>query len=149
MDYDFDTESANMIRHYLRRGYPKNLLVKHRDRAKIFSQEDLLEVVEKTITDREIMVTKFNPNNPDIMKIIKRHWNIIQFSDDCHDHFTHNPMLGLRKQPNLSNLLCRAIVRYPPTKNIEQKTYFPRFCHRLGQCKYCPKISKQDLIVRH
>jgi hypothetical protein len=105
------------------------------------------QLSKKPITDREIMVTKFNPNNPDIMKIIKRHWNIIQFSDDCHDHFTHNPMLGLRKQPNLNNLLCRAIVRYPPTTTVERKTYFPKFCHRLGQCKYCPKISKQDLII--
>jgi hypothetical protein len=56
-------------------------------------------------------------------------------------------MLGLRKQPNLNNLLCRAIVRYPPTTTIERKTYFPKFYHRLGQCKYCPKISKQDLII--
>jgi hypothetical protein len=45
--------------------------MKHRDRARIFSQEDLLTVMEKTVTDREIMVTRFNPNNPDIMKIIK------------------------------------------------------------------------------
>jgi hypothetical protein len=48
MDYDFETESANMIIHYLRRGYPKNLLTKHRDRALSFSQDDLLTVVEKT-----------------------------------------------------------------------------------------------------
>jgi hypothetical protein len=94
------------------------------------------------------MVTRFNPNNLDIMRIIKRHWNILHhFSDDCHDHFTNNPMLGLRKQPNLSNLLCRATIRYPPTINTEQRIYFPKFSHRLGQCKYCPKISKQYLII--
>jgi hypothetical protein len=27
MDYDFEMESAKMIRHYLRRGYPKGLLL--------------------------------------------------------------------------------------------------------------------------
>jgi hypothetical protein len=48
MDYHFDTESANMIRHYLRRGYPKNLLTKHRERARRFSHDDLLTFIEKT-----------------------------------------------------------------------------------------------------
>jgi hypothetical protein len=30
MEYDYDTESSTMIRHYLRRGYPQSLLIKHR-----------------------------------------------------------------------------------------------------------------------
>jgi hypothetical protein len=30
MDYDFDTECFNIIRLYLRRGYTKNILLKHR-----------------------------------------------------------------------------------------------------------------------
>jgi hypothetical protein len=29
MDYDFDVESNNMIRQYIRRGYPRKLLVKY------------------------------------------------------------------------------------------------------------------------
>jgi hypothetical protein len=85
MDYDFDTESTKMVNHYLKRGYPKNLLTKHRARARKYTQDELLEVSEKIPTDREILVTRFNPNNPEIMKIIKKHWNIIQFSDDCKD----------------------------------------------------------------
>jgi hypothetical protein len=147
MDYDFDTESANMIRHYLRRGYPKALLTKHRERARLFTQDDLLTPHPKNSTEREIMVTRFNPNNPDIMKVIKRHWNIIQFSDDCNNNFTHNPMLGLRKQPNVSNLLCRAIVQYPPKNNKQTNKYYPKYCHRLALCKYCPKINKGPLKI--
>jgi arginyl-tRNA--protein-N-Asp/Glu arginylyltransferase len=30
---------------------------------------------------------------------------------------------------------------------VEPKTYFPKFCHRLAQCKYCPKINKKDLVI--
>jgi hypothetical protein len=59
MDYDFDTESSNMITHYLRRGYPKSLLIKHRDSAKGFSQEELLIPKIKEVTDREIIVTRY------------------------------------------------------------------------------------------
>jgi hypothetical protein len=33
MDFDFENESANMIRHYIRRGYPQKLLTKHRDKG--------------------------------------------------------------------------------------------------------------------
>jgi hypothetical protein len=125
MDFDFDTESAIMIRHYLRRGYPKSLLVKHRERARQFSQQDLLEVKIHQDTEREIMVTKFNPNNPDVMKIIKRHWNIIQFSDDCNSHFTNRPMLGLRKQPNLNNV--ERSSNTPCLKPYKHKNIFPNF----------------------
>jgi hypothetical protein len=147
MDFDFETESATMIRHYLRRGYPKSLLIKHRERARQFSQQDLLEVKVHQNTEREIFVTKYNPNNPDIMKIIKRHWNIIQFSDDCNTHFTNRPMLGVRKQPNLNNMLCRAIIRYPNPETMHSQKYYPKFCHRLALCKYCPKINRGDLII--
>jgi hypothetical protein len=76
------------------------------------------------------------------MKIIKRHWKIIQFSDDCNTQFTNRPMLGLRKQPNLNNILCRALIRYPDTDIIQTQKYFPKFCHRLALCKYCPKLTK-------
>jgi hypothetical protein len=149
MDYDFDVESNNMIRHYIRRGYPRKLLVKHRENAKMFSQRDLLTPKEKVITDREIMVTRFNPNNPDIMKILRKHWNIIQFSDDCTNNFSHNPMLGLRKQPNLNNLLCRANITYPPKPTHNSGNYKPTMCHRLAKCKYCPKIGnkKSTLMI--
>jgi hypothetical protein len=91
MDFDFDNESANMIRHYIRRGYPQKLLTKHRDKARRYTQDQLLMVKDKQITDREIMVTRFNPNNPDVMRILRKHWNIIEFSDDCNTQFTNNP----------------------------------------------------------
>jgi hypothetical protein len=134
MDNDFEVESANMIRHYLRRGYPNSLLSKHRQRARRFTQDKLIIPILKQETDREIMVTRFIPNNPDIMKIIKRHWNIIEFIDCCNTYFTHNPMIGLSKQPNIANMLCRAIVEYPKKEEKQQKNkYFPKFCHRLAQ----------------
>jgi hypothetical protein len=104
MDYDYNTESSKMIRHYLRRGYPKSLLIKHREKAKRLTQDDLLTPKIREITNREIIVTRYNPNNPNLMGIIKKHWNIIKYSDDCNSHFTHNPILGLRKQPYLNNL---------------------------------------------
>jgi hypothetical protein len=95
------------------------------------------------------MVTKFNPNNPDIMKILRKHWNIIQFSDDCTNSFSHNPMLGLRKQPNLNNLLCRANIMYSPQITSRSGGYKPTLCHRLAKCKYCPKIGnkKSTLMI--
>jgi hypothetical protein len=147
MDYDFDVESNNMIRHYLKRGYPRRILVKHRENAKAFSQLDLLKPKEKVLTDREIMVTRYNPNNPDIIKILRKHWNIIQFSDDCTNSFSHNPMLGLRKQPNLNNLLCRANITYSPQATPKNKGYKPALCHRLAKCKYCQKLYNEKSML--
>jgi hypothetical protein len=72
MNYDFDTQSVNLIRYYLRRGYPK------KKELKLFPRRIYSLWWKKIPTDREIMVTKFHPNNPDIMKIIRKHWNIFQ-----------------------------------------------------------------------
>jgi hypothetical protein len=92
------------------------------------------------------MVTRFYPNNPDIINVIRRHWNIIQFSDDCNHNFTRNPMLGLRKQPNLSNLLCRAKVQYPPKTKNKQSIIILNTA-TLALCKYCPKINKRAIKI--
>jgi hypothetical protein len=52
MDYDFEVESNKMIRHYIKRGYPKKLLQKHYQNAKIFNQEELLKPKVQTQTER-------------------------------------------------------------------------------------------------
>jgi hypothetical protein len=73
-----------------------------------------------------------------MMDLTKKHWNIFEYSDDYDSHFSHNPMLGVRKQPNLNNLLCRAIVRYPTHPVKDTMKYFPKFCHRLATCNKRP-----------
>ena len=46
--------------------YPKNGSIKHQQRAYKFSQDELLDTEDKeTKTDKPVMVTTYNPSNPD------------------------------------------------------------------------------------
>jgi hypothetical protein len=97
--------------------------------------------VEKSNTP--ILVTTFNPNNPDLKAMLLRHWNIIEFSTDCAINFKNQPMVGFRRSKNLKDILVKAVVKYPPEPQGPQwclKT--PTICFRLGKCKYCPYLKK-------
>jgi hypothetical protein len=97
--------------------------------------------VEKS--NKPILVTTFNPNNPDLKAMLLRHWNIIEYSTDCSANFKSQPMVGFRRSKNLKDILVKAVVKYPLESLLPQwwlKT--PTICYRLGKCKYCPYINR-------
>ena len=110
-------------------------------KASSFTQNDLLKVKTKVSTDTPVMVTTFNPNNPDIKGFIHDNWNIIEYSKDCSQTFNSKPLVGFKRLPNLRNLLTKAEMAFPPTHK-ETKVIRPPMCTRLGKCTYCPLINK-------
>ena len=145
-DHDFEANSEKLISYYTNRGYPQKALRKHYKKASKFSQDDLLDVKKKTPVKTPVMVTNFNPMNPNIKEIIHRNWNIISNSPDCSHIFTDKPLIGFRRLPNLREYLTKATIQYPPLPIMEKKPHTP-VCIRLGRCKYCPLIKKMDSIT--
>ena len=137
---DFITNGIKLIEYYLDRGYPLQALKKHMLKAAKFTQDELLTVKQKPKTKTPVMVTNFNPSNPDIKQFIHSNWNIIEHSNDCVNTFKEKPLVGFRRLPNLRNLLTRAQISYPPS-NIQKRTIRPTYCTRLGKCTYCPLIT--------
>jgi hypothetical protein len=91
-----------------------------------------------------ILVTTFNPNNPDLKAMLMRHWNIIKYSTDCTRTFKDTPIIGFRRSRNLKDILVNAVVCYPaePPKPAWWLTR-PGICYRLGKCTYCPFLTKK------
>ena len=145
-DHDFEHNSEKLISHYLKRGYPEKGLRKHYKKASGFTQDDLLDVKVKTPVKTPVMVTNFNPMNPNIKGIIHRNWNIISNSPDCSQIFTEKPLIGFRRLPNVREYLTKATIQYPPVTQDTKKTHTP-VCTRLGRCKYCPLIKKVDPVI--
>ena len=50
-----------MTGHYLNRGYPERALRKHYKRASGYTQDDLLEVIQKPQIETPVMITNYNP----------------------------------------------------------------------------------------
>ena len=63
---DFISHGLEMIQHYAKRGNPLKSLKKHMLRATRFTQTDILAVKTKQEIKTPVMVTRYNPMNPDI-----------------------------------------------------------------------------------
>ena len=114
-----------MIHHYLVRGYPKRELLAHFRRANTLTQEEALrgklvsDPTDKSPTkSRPILITNYHPDNPNLRKIINKHWNIVEFSRDCNDLFD-KPLVGFRWLPNLRDQLTNAKCLLTTEKSIK------------------------------
>ena len=145
-DNHFQENADKLIGYYLNRGYPLKTLRKHYKRASGYTQDDLLEVIQKPQIDTPVMITNYNPCNPNIKDIIHKNWNIISNSADCGNLFQNKPVIGFRRLPNLRDTLTNAIIKYPPVKE-EVAPPKPVICTRLGKCTYCPLIKKLRTIL--
>ena len=119
VDTDFESNAHKLTGYYLKRGYPFKSLKKHYHKAKAFTQ---------------VLVTQFNPANTDIRKLVRQNWNIMQNCDEIEKVCKDLSLIGLRKLPNLRNILTSSTITYPPIKyRLSKKTLIPT-CTRLGKC---------------
>ena len=144
-DIDFEQNSEKLIQYYLKRGYPEQSLRKHYTRACRYKEDDLLDVIEKQPVKTPVMVTDYNPMNPNIKGMIHRNWNIIANSPDCSIIFLDKPLVGFRRLPNLRDYLTNSSTQYPPNPSVKSNPH-PPICTRLGKCTHCPLIKKVDSV---
>ena len=103
LDKDFEDNAHKLTGYYLNRGYPFKSLKRHYKRARAFTQDELLSTVVKPQVDTPVMVTQFNPSNPQIKKLIRHNWNIISNCEELGQIFTEAPLIGFRKLLILSH----------------------------------------------
>ena len=108
----------------------------------------MVETVTKTSTDVPVMVTQFNPRNPNIGSLIKHNWNVIQNTEELTQVFRSKPIISYRRLPNLKDMLTISSITYPPAPmSLVPINQFIPFCTRLGKCTYCPQIRKLEQIT--
>ena len=83
------------------------------------------------------MVINYNPQNPDIRKLIMRNWNIISNSQGCGHFFSKPHILGYRTLPNLRDLMTNTEIDFPKQQQ-ENRSIIPKICTRLEKRTYCP-----------
>ena len=138
---DFEKHSKERIKDYTRRGYPMDILLKACDRARQSNRPDLL--AEKTTkkqeghTNRIPLIVTHNPANPNLNKIINKHWHLVE---KCNNNqtFLDKPLVAYRRNKSLSDKLVRAKWDPNPTKGTTQTT---SPCKTPWKCNFCPKKS--------
>ena len=88
------------------------------------------------------MGTTLNPRNPNISKMIRDRWNIIENTEELQKIFPTKPLISFRRLPNLRDMITSNKFSYPSIKTINEISSLPPVCTRLAKCTYCPKLHK-------
>ena len=119
-----------LLTHFIRRGYPKHLVLAALKKCIILNRNDLLnkdllkEENKNTITPKLkaegsntfYCITTHNPQNPPIKTVVKSNWDLLQKTKTTRHLQDAQIIFGLRRNKNLSDQLVRASTRTLTTK---------------------------------
>ena len=113
---DYDVHVVTYAAHFLRRGYPLELIKEAALMARGLDRDELLSpTTEKPIDkDKVFLITTFHPRDSSLRNIFFQNWE--QLGRSPTTDFIHKKklMCGYRRPKNLRDLLVRAKVPYLP-----------------------------------
>lgn len=158
-DSDFIRHCEDKTRHFIRRGYPENVIKKaykkcvlkrkgRKENNEIKSDERKkdTEVNERTL----FMITKYKPGYDTMEKTINRNWPLTQRSKNTRQLFDFKIMKVNRKAKCVKDHLVRARLDYHPTEGNEEalvpkgkkeiKGVKKSVCR--NNCRVCPLLMR-------
>ncbi|MCP3929589.1 MAG: hypothetical protein GY705_10855, partial [Bacteroidetes bacterium] len=146
---DYDRHIKDMSTHFIRRGYPIDLLCPAAIKARRVDRNSLINPIVSTVknksAERSILVTTFDPKSDPLKEIVHNNWNLLGKSVTTHKLHERNPLLAYRRPTNLKDLLVKANCkrRNPKsTDNTQMKTF-------LESKPETSKNNVQPLITKH
>ena len=148
---DFETKAIEMGKHFIRRGYPKWLVSDSFIRALRKPREELLQVkpsTSETNSKTFYRITTFHPSFNGFKETITKNWDFLTRSNITKDLRQHKVIFGNRRNKNLRDILVKAKLTPPNTKNTTDQ---PMVAHsnpcKTPTCRYCPKIDTSGRIT--
>ncbi len=155
---EFDKSVTLLATHFLRRGYPLDLIEDSIIRARRLDRQNLLTPTPRqdagTTDERKFfLITTFNPSSPYFREIISKHWDILKTSDQTSFLTTSRTIYGYRRNKNLKDRLCRARVNHNPISHTDHSVTGEQV--PLSQtknkcknrtCRYCPLLNKTGRV---
>ena len=147
---DFDKHAIQIGHHFLRRGYPEDLITEALIRVRRTERSSLLK--ERTIDqtgstfDNTYLVTTYNPDSTPLRDIVTSNWNILGRTANTEGVYTHPPTFGYRRNKSLRDLLVRAKI---PTAPTDDETKSARSKARqciAKKCRYCPRLAPSNQV---
>ena len=146
-DDDFNRHADAMTQHYLKRGYPQDLITQSRHRAFAVLHHDLIHksVTKRATNNRLPIVLTYNLTNPDIIGLVTKFWPILQTSVKGAILFKDPPVRAFRRSPNLRDHLVKAALK----SNTPKTTPYPQqFCKK-QDCQTCKSIKRRDKLPQN
>ena len=140
--------------HFIRRGYPRHLILSavsralKLDRDTLLNKDHLIKSINQPSPDNSndtfYCITMHNPLNPPIKKIVKRNWELLERTKGTRVFMDAKLIFGLRRNKNLSMCLVRASTSSKPNNTVKHTTNNP--CNQPLKCRYCKKMKKTSKI---
>ena len=140
-DDELHSNCKQMEEHFLRRGYHKENLQDQIRKAILTPRDTTLKKVTKERSKRIPLVTMFNSTLPQIGKILRERWDILNIKPKLKKLFSEPPIIAFRRCKNLreiigsNTIINNKVLRKGTNKNT---------------AKYCsPCNTKRSLCCNH
>ena len=145
-DEDFRLNALMLTQHFLRRGYPKHLVLKALERTNLLkcetliNKETLKEIRHEPENKKFYCVTTHNPLHPPIRDTITNNWELLGKTKTSGQLLDAEIVFGLRRNKNLSDHLVRASTSTKENEN-QSKRIDLKPCNTPSTCRYCPLLN--------
>ena len=144
-DSNFIQHCVEKGEHFLRRGYPIELLIDSFAKAKMIPRSSLLHKTTHT-PDKEspnILVTTFNTGYCGLKSIVTKNWDILGRSCSTREIHQKKLITAFRKPKSLRDVLVKARL---PTRKSPPTHSLPSNPCKTKNCRYCPKLNTSGRI---
>ena len=152
---DYIKHSLIMKQHYIKRGYPPDLVECSRIKALNQNRKTLLNPPNvnssqnKTTTNIVPLVLTHHPTNFQIRKIIMDQWGILKYSEICQKALPDKPLFATRRAKNLKDSLIHSRMNphLNPGKSgrIDLNNWVE--CRR-KECELCARLMCQPMSAK-
>ena len=133
-----------MAQHYLKRGYPQDLMTQSRDKAFAVLHHDLIhKSVKKTaLESRTPLVITYNKTNQDLMGLVHKYWPILQSTTRGAILLKNLPVRAYSWSENLRDILVRATLK---PLNTQQTKHTQQPCTH-QDCQTCKLLKRRKVL---
>ena len=118
---DFRDHASRKAAHFIRRGYPKKLVLDSLWRAHETDRDTLLSKGAQERENHNILVTTFHPIFNDLSVIVRDNWDILARSARTRNLHKNRLVTPLRRPPILRNTFVRARLDFHPGKQTKHR----------------------------
>lgn len=149
----YNHRSETMIEHFVKQGYPLNIILEARDKAGLIPRTNLLDKPTKPKEDDKeilVMVTTFQPGFSGLKDTIQSNWDLLKKSIATKELSEKRVIFGYRRPKNLRDMLVRAKLNHTQPARKRQNTgsisTTPLNECKRKNCRYCPNLDKSGRI---
>ena len=149
---DYDRNAEMLSKHFLRRGYPLELVLQAVLDVRRKDRSDLLQPKppkDQSKNQDLFLITTHQPGEHPLRTIVEDNWPLIGRTNTTECLFSNNIIFGQRRNKNLRDILVHAKTNNhtPKTRCKSDEAPNPMNKCTTKKCNYCPRLDRSGRIT--